>query len=507
MSIPISFGNLEMRSGASATPTRRFHIALLGDFSGRASRGLCEPATLASRRLVQIDRDCLEERFGQLGVELRLVLPGQSGPPVSIRFRNIDDFHPDRLYERVEVFQALRALRRRLSDPRTFAAAAAEVWGAKAAEPAPALPPPPPATVLPAATEGLLESMLEGAMAEPGHGAPAPRSPWNELIAGIVQPYLVARPDPRQAECVRAVDDSAARWLREILHHPEFQALEALWRGVDLLLRRLDTDGELQLFLLDVTRAEWAADLTSSDDLRSTGLYRCLVERTTQTPGATPWAVLGAGFFVGPTAEDAALAGRMAKIAGQAGAPFLAGADPRLVGCTSLLEHPDPDDWDWSPAPEDAAAWQSLRSLAEARWVGLAMPRFLLRLPYGPKTTPTEQFPFDEMPGQPDHAAYLWGNPALACALLLGQAFNASGWRMRPGEVRDIDDLPVHVYPAEGEMVMQPCAEIMLVDRAAEAILDHGIMPLRSFAHRGAVRLERFQSMALPATPLGGAWR
>ncbi|MCR4415563.1 MAG: type VI secretion system contractile sheath small subunit, partial [Thermoguttaceae bacterium] len=122
MSIPISFGNLEMRSGTPATPRRRFHIALLGDFSGRASRGLCEPTTLASRRLVKIDRDCLEELFGQLGVELHLRLPGHKGPPISIRFRDIDDFHPDRLYERVEVFRSLRELRRRLNDPRTFAA-------------------------------------------------------------------------------------------------------------------------------------------------------------------------------------------------------------------------------------------------------------------------------------------------------------------------------------------------------------------------------------------------
>jgi type VI secretion system protein ImpC len=197
----------------------------------------------------------------------------------------------------------------------------------------------------------------------------------------------------------------------------------------------------------------------------------------------------------------------MAKSACQAGARFVAGADPRLVGCTSLVEHPEPDDWDWSPAPEDAAAWQSVRSLTEAPWVGLAMPRFLLRLPYGRKTAPTEQFPFDEMPGQPDHAAYLWGNPALACALLLGQAFLASGWHMSPGEVRDIDDLPVCAYPAEGEMVMQPCAEILLVDRAVQAIVDRGIMPLRSFAHRGAVRLERFQSIALPTAPLSGRWR
>src|SRR6185369_10696905 len=103
-------------------------------------------------------------------------------------------------------------------------------------------------------------------------------------------------------------------------------------------------------------------------------------------------------------------------------------------------------------------AFPTFRSTTDARWVGLAMPRFLLRLPYGAKTDATERFAFEEMPDPPVHQLYLWGNPAIVCTLLLGEAFSRSGWDMRPGEVSQVDGLPAHVYKKDGEPELKPCA-------------------------------------------------
>ncbi len=101
----------------------------------------------------------------------------------------------------------------------------------------------------------------------------------------------------------------------------------------------------------------------------------------------------------------------------------------------------------------------------------------------------------------------MWGNPALACALLIGQSFSArGGWDMEPGDDQDLVDLPAHVFERDGERHLQPCAEVLLTERAGEAIMSRGIMPLLSYKNRNAVRLMRFQSIAAPSGALAGAW-
>jgi len=147
-----------------------------------------------------------------------------------------------------------------------------------------------------------------------------------------------------------------------------------------------------------------------------------------------------------------------------------------------------------------------LRRSSEAAWIGLLLPRFLLRLPYGKNTVPLENFSFEEMPEAPVHQQYLWGNPAFACAYLLAQTFAESGWEMRPGTHAELRGLPLHVYEADGEPQVQPCAEVLMSDADAEWLLDQGMMPLVSVKNEDAVRLLRFQSIAHPPAPLAGGW-
>jgi type VI secretion system protein ImpC len=147
-----------------------------------------------------------------------------------------------------------------------------------------------------------------------------------------------------------------------------------------------------------------------------------------------------------------------------------------------------------------------LRRSPEAAYVGLALPRFLLRLPYGREGERLEAFEFEELPDGGSHDAYLWGNPAFGCAYLLGRAFSEHGWGFRPGAVQEIDDLPIYVFKDDGERRVKPCAEVLLTLRGAELILDRGLMPLLSFRDRDVVRLARFQSIRDPLTPLAGRW-
>jgi len=279
--------------------------------------------------------------------------------------------------------------------------------------------------------------------------------------------YLNVGADPRAALGEEAVAALASDALRGILHHPRFQALEAAWRALYLLVRGLNTDEDLKIFILNITLPELIAEMDT-------------VRKALQRKG--PWAVIAANYSFGQSELDAQALRRVARLAKSLGAPFLAEA------------HLEKD--------EHAEAWDDLRHSPEAPWIGLAMPRFLLRLPYGKDTSAIESFPFEEMP-ESEHKAYLWGNPGFFCAWLLGKSFLAHGWGLNPVE-RRIDNLPMHVYQEDGEPVAKPCAEVLLTEREALKLLDAGFMPLASLKHEPAAMIVRFQSISDPPTPLAG---
>jgi type VI secretion system protein ImpC len=270
----------------------------------------------------------------------------------------------------------------------------------------------------------------------------------------------------------------------------------------------LETGTQLKLYLLDISFDELQAGLLSDGVIQATGIYKLLVENSVETFGGEPWAVLAGNYVFDFSAKDAELLKRLSIIAKNAIAPFVAAGTSRVVGCQSLLALEDPRDWQLASDAETELAWEELRRLPTARYLGLALPRFLLRLPYGSETDTTEGFSFEEMPESPgeQHECYLWGNPAFVVAYLLAQAYLQSGWDLRPGESQEIDGLPIHVYKVDDETRIKPCAEVPMTLRVAEKIIEHGPMPLITIKDTGTVRLGMFQSLARPATRLRGRW-
>jgi len=509
---PFDFGSVNLSAGgesASARPSSKtpFCIAILGDFSGRANRKLSDSQTVGKRRTVQVDRDNLDEVLSSFGAEIQL--PIGDGGALRLRFAELEDFHPDRVFEHLQAFGKLRDLRARLHDPSTFKEAAEEL-GLSSAAPAATEPPPVDSSrsVAPSARRlasgSLLDQMIEQTESRAAEVRPS-RAPdeVREFAQRAAAKYLVSTPDPRQGEILAVMDRAIGGLMQSVLHDPHFQALEAIWRATFLLVRQLETSSQLKLFLIDISKEELTADLSSGADLRDTGAYRLLVEKSVETPGAEPWAVLVGNYSFGAGREDAVLLAQMARIARLAGAPFLAGASPQLLGCSSLASTPRPREWN---ASVDRSCWSELRHLPESEAVGLALPRFLLRLPYGKKTSPLESFDFEEFPELPVHEDYLWGNPAFLVAVLLGQTFSESGWEMRLGTVTEIDRLPLHVYGKDGESEPKPCAEVLLTEDAVERMIEEGLIPLVSFKNRDSIRLARFQSVAAPPRPLAGRW-
>jgi type VI secretion system protein ImpC len=294
--------------------------------------------------------------------------------------------------------------------------------------------------------------------------------------------------------------------MQRILHHVDFQAMESAWQGLYFLVSRLETDSLLTLSLVDISKNELASDLFATDDLRRTALYKLWHDPAGGIPGGRPWSVVAGNFFFEKQDKDLELLGRTAKIAAAAGICFVAGAGDRFVCENSLADTPDPDDWNPSPDKGTHDKWLELRHLSEASYIGLALPRMLLRLPYGEETDPIDAFHFEEMPIPGAHKDYLWGNPCFALILLMGQAFSLQGRQMQPGAVLEINSLPLHVLKKDGQSHLTPCAETLLSMRAAEQILENGLMPLVSFLNQDKIRIGRFQSIAEPLARLSGPW-
>ncbi len=478
--------------------TGPMRILVMADFSGWSGEAGARPTNPGNRPRPRVDFENFDATISRLSPAVRIPLQGPWGHELALYFEELDDFHPDSLYRRLEPFTALRDLRGRLSNPDSFGQAAAQL-----------LPPAGPNDPAPAEKNAdTFERLLgRGPLSDsPSGGLTAQQhNGVQEFIRSVVRPHMVAEADPRQPELVASVDRAIGDQMRSILHHPLFQAMEATWRSLHHLVTGLETGVTVEVRLLDITKAELAAEFqAAAADIGTSSLYRSLVEEERLSLGGKGQSLLVGNYTFGRETDDILLLASLGTLAGKTGGPFLAGASPSVLGCASIHATPDPREWG-----EDSQAdlrWQALRSNPAARWIGLALPRVLLRLPYGQETDEVDGFDFEELPADREHESYLWGNPAFHCARLIGEAFQESEWSGGPLNSQEVGDLPAYTLTEDGEKRMLPCAETLLHDRAAEAIQEKGIMPMLSYRDRNAVRLFRLCPVAAPLRTLPGQW-
>lgn len=444
---------------------RPVRIAVLGDFSGGAARGRLETGDdLASRKMIAVEFDNLEDTLQRLDVNLALPI-GDEGQGVEVPIGELDAFHPDTLYRELPMFAALHDLRKRLNKPESFAKAAAEVT---------------------AMSGGAVRRASRSGGRRSKSGAPAANAklsdfarlvgmepeidtdaPVQALLKRVIGPFVVKAPDPKRDAMIAVVDKALSDAMRTVLHQPEFQNLEALWRGMDMLLRRVETGPMLQVLLVDVSAEEFAADLSSVDDLSQSGLYQMLVEKPSQDKNGGVTLMLGLYDFE-PTPPHAELLGRMAKVAAAAGAPFL----------TSVNGDPFTDRRN-PPHALMTAAMEALRGMPEAKYLGLLAPRFMLRHPYGKKSDPIQSFEFEEFTPEDGLRGMLWGHPALLAAALLAAP---------SGPTLSIGDLPFHyMKDKDGDQIALPTTERLVNLAQAESLHRVGIDAL--MAHKGQPEL------------------
>jgi predicted component of type VI protein secretion system len=440
-----------------------FRIAIFGDFSGKSGAAQVG-SSLAQRRPVRVDRDGVDAALSRVAPKLRLELDPRE-PPLEISFAALDDFHPDRLIERLPFLKRLFALRSEAGTARSASPSAA---------PRPA--PRPESVALEMSGGSLLDRIVENA--GDGEGAArsaAPRDDLADFVARAVRQHVIAESTSEQRDLLAKVDDVIAATLRVVLHHPRFQALESLWRGVDFFVRRLETDENLQVFLVDVSRDEL---MSAAPELRGS---------------LSPYTLLVGAYTFEP--RDAAVLADLAALGRTVGAPWLLAAHPRFVGAEAFAGA-DSDEW----TVQRPAAWTELRTSPDAAFLSLVAPRFLLRLPYGRRSQECDTFPLEELgPGAPDHESLLWGNPALACALAIADSISQGD---APVTRARLEGLPLYIAPVDGEPVATPCAETLLTQQAVEDMLDAGLTALVSPRDTDTIVLPRIQSVATPPRPL-----
>jgi type VI secretion system ImpC/EvpB family protein len=478
MRFDLTFGSARpARRRDPGTPVR---LLILSDLRGQTT----DPTPLADRPITRVDVDNLNDLLARYAPSV--VLDGQR-----LQFRAFEDFHPDALVAALPVFGRLRDLRARLENPRTSAAAIAEL-DADASTPASASERESTQSAG-GGDQSTLERLLGRRPSDPAvqEGPAAPTSIEN-LIRDAVAPHIVPAPDPHLPEILAAVDLALGDVMRGVLHDPGVQAVEAAWRGIAWLVSSLELGEDLELHLLHVTREELPRQSSGSD------LWSRLVEREAQTEGGLELSALIGNYRFSATPEDLAALEAMGALAHAADAPFVAECGASLLGSRAMAEQSDPREWQ-ALDPAIDAQWRALRTGAAARHVGLALPRFLLRLPYGRRTDPVEAFRFEEQPSRPEHESFLWGNPALACAAVITRVLQVAD---APAEAGTIGDLPAFTFSVDDEQRLQPCAEVCITDVGIDAILSRGIMPLVSFKDRNAVRLVRLQSIADPPAAL-----
>ncbi len=485
MPYEVNFGSLAAAERAGQGPS--FRLALLGDFSGRASKGQLETGeALARRKPLRVDVDTLDDVLARLAPQI--VIPLGDEGTVEIPLASMDDFHPDQLAEALPLFEELLILRRSLQSRAGFDRAAKEVLSWAGAEPLA-----PPETRRPRGGAIATDRTLSDFARLTGRPAAAEAS-TDALIRRLVGPHIVPAADSRQDALVARVDAALSDAMRRVLHHPEFQSAEALWRGVEMLVRGLETGARLEIVLYDLSAEELAADLAATDTLQDTALYSLLIEQPAADADAGPLALLAGLYTFELSPPHADLLGRVAQIAGAAGAPFVAAIGPDGL---RTPEH------EWHPLVR--SAWSALRALPATAYLGLASPRFLLRMPYGKRTDPIDAFAFEEFTRQSGLSGMLWGNPALLVAQLAGQSWLKGGRSMALGSLNVVGDLPVYVYhDRDGDQVALPCTERLFTERQADAVAATGTIPVVSLRGRPEVRVAGFKSLA--GTVLAGRW-
>lgn len=283
---------------------------------------------------------------------------------------------------------------------------------------------------------------------------------------------------------IAAIDKKLTEQINLILHNADFQKLEGAWRGLHYLVSNTETDEMLKIRVMNISKADISKSLKRYKGAAwdQSPLFKKIYEAEYGQLGGEPYGCLVGDYHFDHTPPDVELLGELAKNAAAAHCPFISGGSPTLFQMETWQEISNPRDLTKIFQTPEYAGWRSLRESDDSRYVGLAMPRFLARIPYGARSNPVEEFDFEEDTAAGQHNKYIWANSAYAMAANINRSFKNYGWCTSIRGVESggaVDGLPTHMFPSDDGGVDVKCpTEIAISDRREAELAKNGFMPL-----------------------------
>jgi type VI secretion system protein ImpC len=322
----------------------------------------------------------------------------------------------------------------------------------------------------------------------------------------LSQTKLIGTDVVKSIEAIIAeLDKKLSEQVNLILHNEEFQKLEGAWRGLHYLVNNTETDEMLKIRVMNISKADLGRTLKryKGTNWDQSPIFKKIYEAEYGQFGGEPFGCLVGDYYFDHSPPDVELLGEISKNSAAAHTPFIAGTSPTVMQMDSWQELANPRDLTKIFTTPEYASWRSLRESDDARYIGLAMPRFLARIPYGAKTAPVEEFDFEEDTGAADHNRYTWANAAYAMATNITRSFKMYGWCSRIRGVESggaVEGLPVHSFPTDDGGVDMKCpTEIAISDRREAELAKNGFMPLLHRKNSDFAAFIGAQSLQKPA--------
>jgi len=304
---------------------------------------------------------------------------------------------------------------------------------------------------------------------------------------------------------IAEIDNKLSEQVNKILHHDDFQKLEGSWRGLHHLVNNTETDEMLKIRVINITKKDLHKTLKKYKGTAwdQSPIFKQIYEQEYGQFGGEPYGCLVGDYYFDHSPPDVEMLAEIAQIAASAHAPFISAASPTVMNMETWQELGDPRDLTKIFQTPEYASWRSLRESEDSRYIGLTMPRFLSRLPYGEATNPVEDFAFEEDVEGADHSKYAWANSAYAMGVNINQAFKLYGWCSRIRGIESggaVEGLPTHIFPTDDGGVDMKCpTEIAISDRREAELAKNGFMPLLHKKNSDFAAFIGAQSLQKPA--------
>ncbi len=337
------------------------------------------------------------------------------------------------------------------------------------------------AAAAPSAELNLLDEIVEASKLKPGE------SGYDMTKAGLqafLSELITTNPDAKISgalvdDMIVELDRKISAQVNAIIHHEDFRQLESSWRGLKYLVDQTDFRQNNKIQIMNVSKEDLLSDFEDSPEIVKSGLYKQVYTAEYGQFGGQPISAIVANYDFGPGPQDLKLLKYAASVAAMSHAPFIAAADKKFFGIDSWDELPNVKDLHSIFEMPQYAAWRSFRESEDARYIGLTLPKFLLRLPYGPETMPTKNFVFNEKAA--DNDDFCWGNTAFAFASRLTESFAKYRWCTNiigPQGGGAVENLPLYHFEAMGETQTKIPTQVLLSERREYELAEEGFIGL-----------------------------